>query len=173
MDVGDSFYIGYISKTRGLKGEMQLFFEFEDYETLELDTLFLEMDRKLVPFFVDSLKMQSNRTAYLFLADVSHIDDAKPLVRKKVYLPNSKKPERGPDDFRITDLKGFTVYDKTHGQLGEIVEVHQYPQQHVAAVMHKGKELMFPLTEQLIVSIDRKSNSLNVDLPDGLVDLYS
>ncbi|GGG83556.1 hypothetical protein GCM10007415_15770 [Parapedobacter pyrenivorans] len=173
MEVAGSFYIGYISKTRGLKGEVQLFFEFDDYEALALDTLFLEIDRKLVPFFVDSLKMQSNRTAYLFLADVDHIDSAKALVRKKVYLPNNKKPERDADDFRLTDLKGFAVYDRTYGKLGEIIAVHQYPQQYVAAVIYKENELLFPLTDQLIVSIDRKDNSLQVDLPDGLVDVYS
>ncbi|RQP18684.1 MAG: 16S rRNA processing protein RimM, partial [Parapedobacter sp.] len=123
MELTDSFYIGYIIKTRGLKGEVQLFFEFDDYEALEMDVLFLEMERKLVPFFVDSLKIHSNRTAYLFLEDVDHIDKAKALVRKKVYLPNNKLPQRNPDDFRIGDLKGFRVYDLTHGELGEIVEV--------------------------------------------------
>jgi len=173
MELTDSFYIGYISKTRGLKGEVQLFFEFDDYETLEMDVLFLEMERKLVPFFVDSLKIHSNRTAYLFLEDVDHIDKAKALVRKKVYLPNNKLPQRNPDDFRIGDLKGFRVYDLTHGELGEIVEVHEYPQQFVAAVAYRGKELMFPLIEDLIVSIDQEGHRLQVNLPEGLVDVYS
>ncbi|GGC26703.1 ribosome maturation factor RimM [Parapedobacter defluvii] len=173
MELTDSFYIGYISKTRGLKGEVQLFFEFDDYEALEMDVLFLEMERKLVPFFVDSLKIHSNRTAYLFLEDVDHIDKAKALVRKKVYLPNNKLPQRNPDDFRIGDLKGFRVYDLTHGELGEIVEVHEYPQQFVAAVAYRGKELMFPLIEDLIVSIDQEGHRLQVNLPEGLVDVYS
>ncbi|MFC3196534.1 ribosome maturation factor RimM [Parapedobacter deserti] len=173
MDLIDSFYIGYISKTRGLKGEIQLFFEFEDYQALELDTLFLEIDRKLVPFFVNSVKVLSNRTAYLSLEDVNHIDQAQALVRKKVYLPNSKLPVRDPDDFRMTDLKGFQVFDKTLGELGTIVEVYEYPQQHVASVMYKGNELMFPLNDELIVSIDQGKNRLDVDLPEGLADVYS
>lgn len=173
MELTDSFYIGYISKTRGLKGEVQLFFEFDDYEALELDVLFLEMDRKLVPFFVDDLKIQANRTAYLFLEDIDHIDKARPLVRKKVYLPHSKLPERSPDDFRISDLKGFTVCDLSHGELGQIVEVHEYPQQFVAAVDYRGKELMFPLNDDLIVSIDQENRRLQVNLPEGLVAVYS
>ena len=173
MDLGENFYIGYISKTRGLKGEVQLFFEFDDYKALELDVLFLEISRKLVPFFVESVKLHSNSTAYLFLEEVDHIDKAQPLVRKKVYLPNSKKPERDPDDFRLTDLKGYMVHDQTLGELGEITEVHEYPQQYVAAVAYKNNELMFPLNDDLIVSIDRESNRLEVDLPDGLVAVYS
>lgn len=172
MELAESFYIGYISKTRGLKGEVQLFFEFDDYQALALDVLFLEVDRKLVPFFVESVKLQSNRTAYVFFEEIDHIDKAQPLVRKKVYLPNSKRPERHPDDFRITDLKGFVVHDLTYGQLGEIIDIHEYPQQHVAAVNYKGNELMFPLNNELIVSIDTDKRRIEVDLPEGLVDVY-
>lgn len=173
MEINDYFYIGYFSKTRGLKGELQLFFEFDDYGSLELDTLFLSIDGKLVPYFIGRVNMLPNRTAYVFLDDVDHIDKAQALIRKRVYLPNSKLPERHPDDFRLTDLKGYIVVDKTYGTLGEIVEVHQYPQQHVAAVMYKGNELLFPLTDGWMLSVDKENKMLEVDLPEGLIDIYS
>ena len=105
-DTNDFFYIGYISRSRGLKGEIQLFFEFSDYEELDLDVLFLEMDRKMVPFFVDTAKIQQNSTAYIFLEDIDHIEKAQPLLHKRVYLPKAKRPERDPEDFRFTDLVG-------------------------------------------------------------------
>ncbi len=168
-----NFYIGYLSKTRGLKGELQLFFEFDDYRALELDVLFLAIDRKLVPFFVTQCKLQSNRTAYVFLEDVDHIDQAQPLVHKQVYLPESKRPERHPDDFRITDLKGFTVHDQLHGELGEIIEIHEYPQQYIAVVPYRFNELMFPLNDEIIRAIDREKQLLEVALPDGLIDVYT
>lgn len=173
MAFDGNFYIGYISKTRGLKGELQLFFEFEDYKELDPDVLFLEIDRKLVPFFLASYKLQPNQTAYLFLEDIDHIDKAKALVHKHVYLPDNKKPERHPDDFRMSDLKGYIVDDEKHGELGEITEVHEYPQQYVAVVSYKLNELMFPLNDQLIRVIDRENKRLQVSLPDGLVDVYS
>ncbi len=172
MDIADCFYIGYISRTRGLKGELQLFFEFDDYEALGLDTLFLEVDGKLVPFFVESVNLLPNRTAYLFFEDVDHLDKAKPLVRKKVFLPNALRPERDPDDFRMADLQGFYVYDRVHGALGEITEVNEYPQQHVATVRYRGHDVLFPLTDGIIVSIDRQARRMDVALPEGLVELY-
>ncbi len=173
MEVTGYFYIGYVSKTRGLKGEVQLFFEFDDYKRLELDVVFLQLDGKLVPYFVKRVTTFPNRTAYVFFDDVDHIDSAKALVRKSVYLPNNKLPERDPDDFHLTDLKGYTVIDKSYGALGEIIEVHQYPQQFVAAVIYKGNELLFPLTEEWMLKVDRASNTLEVDLPEGLIDIYS
>lgn len=172
MEIDNSFYIGYISKTRGLKGELQLFFEFDDYKALDFDVLFLEIDRKLVPFFVESCKVQPNKTAFLFLEDVGHIDQSQPLVHKKAYLPNDKMPVRDPDDFRITDLKGYAVRDLTHGALGTISEIHEYPQQHIAVVPHRDTELMFPLNEDLITAIDRDEKTIEVDLPEGLLDVY-
>jgi 16S rRNA processing protein RimM len=173
MEITDSFYVGYISKSRGLKGEVQVFFEYDEYDALDLDVLFLEIDHKLVPFFVQHITLHPNRTAYVMFEDIDHIDKAQRLVRKKIYLPNSKKPVRDPDDFRITDLQGYTAVDRTYGELGVIVTVHEYPQQFVAVVLYKGNEIMFPITEGLILGIDRDSKRLDVDLPDGLIDVYS
>ena len=173
MDIHHSFSIGYISKTRGLKGEIQLFFERDDYRELDLDVLFIEIDGRLVPFFVESYKLHANHTGYFFLEDVNHIDQAKALVRLTVYLPDSKKPVRDAGEFLISDLKGFLVEDKTYGELGEITEIHRYPQQDVAAVAYKSSELLFPLNDDFIVEIDKENNLLKVDLPEGLVDIYT
>ena len=172
MTLEESFYIGYITKTRGLKGEMQLFFEFEDYLDLDFDVLFVEMNKKLVPYFVDNLKIQKNSTAYLNLEDVDHIDKAQPLIKKKVYLSLDKMPERDPDDFRYTDLVGYVVIDEQEGELGELTHVQEMPQQFMATVAFEEKELLFPLNDDLIVGIDPEEEVLVVNLPEGLVDLY-
>ncbi|HAE69247.1 MULTISPECIES: ribosome maturation factor RimM [Sphingobacterium] len=172
MTIDQCFYIGYISKTRGLKGEVQLFFEFEEYESLDIDVVFVEVNKKLVPYFVDAIKFQKNSTAYVTFEDVDHIDKAQVLVRKKLYLSNDKMPERDPDDFRYTDLIGFLVIDENHGELGQITDVQEFPQQFVATVDMDGKELMFPLSDDLILGIDGEEEIIEVELPEGLVDLY-
>lgn len=173
MTIEESFYIGYVSKTRGLKGEVQLFFEFDDYEDLTLDIIFIEVNKKLVPYFVDTIKLHNNSTAYATFEDVDHIDKAQVLVRKQLYLSNDKFPVRDPDDFRYIDLVGYLVIDEEHGELGSIVDVTEMPQQFIATVnMDEGKQLMFPLSEDLILGIDQEQKQIEVDLPEGLVDLY-
>ena len=168
----EAFKIGYVTKTKGLKGELQIFFEFEDYEDLEFDVLFADMNGKLVPYFVASLKLYPNSTGLFFFDDIDHIDKAQPLVKKKIYLPLGKMPERDEDDFTYNDLKGYTVNDETHGELGEIIDVQEFPQQFVATVLYKEKEIMFPLNEDMIVEIDEETETLFVDLPEGLLDIY-
>jgi 16S rRNA processing protein RimM len=172
MTIEDCFYIGYITKTKGLKGEVQLFFEYDEPEELTFKTVFADVNGKLIPYFVSSYKLQNNQTGNFYFDDVDHIDKAEKLVRKKIYLPNSEKPERDDSEFTITDLKGFTVHDENAGELGEIIEIHEYPQQYVAVVPYKSVEVMFPLNDDLIVEIDEEGRILKVDLPDGLIDLY-
>jgi 16S rRNA processing protein RimM len=172
MKIEDSFYIGYITKTKGLKGELQLFFEYPEPQDLVLDTVFLEINGKLIPYFVTQIKLQPNQTANIYFEDVDVVEKAEKLVRKKAYLPNTKKPERNPDEFLITDLKGFLVIDETRGELGEIVEIHEYPQQFVAVVPHQFREILFPLNDEFILEIDEKKGILHVNLPEGLIDLY-
>ncbi len=172
MNKEEAFYIGYVTKTKGLKGEVQVYFEFEDYKLLDLDVLFADMNGKMVPFFVGTHKLYPNQTGLFYFDDIDHIDKAQALVKKKIYLPLSKMPERDEEDFTYNDLKGFTVIDETHGELGEIIAVNEYPQQFVATVLFKEKEILFPLNEDLIVEIDDEKKILSVDLPEGLLDLY-
>lgn len=172
MRIEDSFYIGYITKTKGLKGEVQLFFEYAEPKELDMQTIFLEINGKLIPYFVQQLKMQPNQTANIYLEDIDVVEKAQKLVRKKVFLPKTSKPDRKPDEFKITDLKGFLVVDKIRGELGEISRINEFPQQFVAVVPHQFREILFPLNDDLILQIDEEKRVLQVNLPEGLIDLY-
>ena len=173
MKIEDSFYIGYITKTKGLKGEVQVYFEFDEFEELDLSSVFLEINNKLVPFFTSAHKLQTNKTGYFYFEDIDTIEKAEKLVRKKIYLPVEKMPEREEGEFFYTDLKGFVVHDEKHGELGEIVQVHEYPQQFIAVVPYKFTEIMFPLNEDIIQEIDEEASILKVILPDGLIEVYT
>lgn len=173
MKIEEAFYIGYITKTKGLKGEVQLFFEYDSPELLELDIVFADISGKLVPFFVSSYKLHTNGTGNFYFDDVDHIDKAQVLVKKKIYQPLTKMPDRSDDEFHYNDLKGYLVFDETHGELGEIIEVNEYPQQFVATVSYKGQEILFPLNEDMIVEIDEDEATILVDLPEGLLDIYT
>ncbi|MDF3077191.1 MAG: rimM [Sphingobacteriaceae bacterium] len=173
MNIEDCFYVGYITKTKGLKGEVQVFFEYDEPSRLDLKSVFIEIEGKLVPFFVNSYKLQANQTGYFYFDDLDTIEKAEKIVRKKVYQPNSKLPVRDEEDeFTITDLKGFIVHDEVAGELGEIIEIHEYPQQFIAVVPYRFNEIMFPLNDEIIKEIDEEKGILHVSLPDGLIEVY-
>jgi len=172
MDFKDHFRIGTVSKTKGLKGELQLYIDFDGAENINIKSLFLDIAGKLVPFFVESIKYGPKNVAYLYLEDIDTIEKAANLTKKDIYLSNKQKPKKKKDEFTLKDLKGFLVVDENEGELGIIEAIHEYPQQMIAAVTYQGAEVLFPLNEETIKGIDVVKETLLVDLPDGLLDIY-
>ncbi|HEY5326795.1 MAG TPA: ribosome maturation factor RimM [Mucilaginibacter sp.] len=172
METGDYFRIGTILKPKGLKGELHIYADFEGLENIKFNTIFIEITGKLVPYFVSSVKYLQKNAAYLVLEDVDTIEKTSLLVKKHIYLPNKLKPKRKKQEFTLFDLKGFTAVDVNEGVLGIITAVHEYPQQIIAAVDFRNKEILFPLNEEIIKGIDAVKEIVTVDLPEGLLDVY-
>ncbi|MGO1521913.1 MAG: ribosome maturation factor RimM, partial [Sphingobacterium sp.] len=95
-----------------------------------------------------------------------------PLLRKKVYLNTDKMPERDPEEFTYMDLVGFLAIDELEGELGEISQVQEMPQQFIATVPMEETEVLFPLNEAFIVGIDPQEQVIVLRLPEGLLDTY-
>jgi 16S rRNA processing protein RimM len=172
IDIKDYFRIGSTLKTKGLKGELQIYADFDNLGDIEFDSVFIEINSKLIPYFVESVRYAQKNAAYLYLEDVDTIEKATPLVKKDIYLPIKLKPKKRKSDFTLKDLLGFTAIDENEGELGEITAIQEYPQQLIAAVNYKNCEVLFPLNEEIIKGIDVVKNIVMVDLPDGLLDIY-
>jgi len=172
MTTEDCFRIGSTIKTKGLKGELHAYIDFEDIEDVKFKSVFLETGGKLVPYFVSSIKYLQKNAAYLVLEDVGTIEKASLLIKKNIYLPKKLKPKKKEKEFTLMDLKGFTAIDDNEGELGVITDIQEYPQQLIATVTYKGCEVLFPLNEEVVKGIDVVKELVRVDLPDGLLDIY-
>lgn len=166
------FRTGSILKTRGLKGELNFYVDFAGLEKIKYDTVFIEIGGRLAPYFVTSVKYQPNGIAILSLDDIDTIEKAAVLVKKDVYLPDVVRPKKKKAEFTLLDLEGFTAIDEEEGELGRIAEVNEYPQQVLATVIYKDRDVLFPLNEAIIKAIDVKKKVVYVELPDGLLDIY-
>jgi len=172
MNFSDHFKIASIAKTKGLKGEMQLYIAVDDLEKIKFNAVFIDMAGKLVPYFVSAFKPAPKNTAYIYLEDVDTIEKASVLLKKDIYLPNKLKPKKKKEEFTLKDLKGFIAVDEQLGELGEIVEVTEYPQQFIATVSYQNREVLFPLNMVFIKGIDVEGGEVYLDLPEGLLDVY-
>lgn len=157
MKPEDLFSIGYISKTQGLKGEVQVYLEEDVIDNyFSNGTLFLEINNKAVPYFIENMRIQKS-VAYFCFEDVNSIEEAKTLVGQRVLIPKKLRPKRKTGDLTYKDLVGFFVSDEKEGDLGEIFEVFEYPKQFVAAILVNDAEVLLPLNEDIIKSIDVKN----------------
>src|ERR1700739_1044273 len=103
MTTAACFRIGSILKTKGLKGELHMYTDFEGLEGIRFNTVFLDISGKLVPYFVSSIKYLQKNAAYLVLEDVDTIEKASVLVKKHLYLPNKLKPKQKKQEFTLMD----------------------------------------------------------------------
>src|ERR1700739_1890118 len=116
MSFDKYFRIGSFMKTKGLKGELQLYIAFDGLEKLKLNTLFVDIAGKLVPYFVSSITYRPNGTFFI-LEDVDTVEKATKLLKKDVYLPEKLRPKRNEEEFSLRDLKGFMAIDEHEGEL--------------------------------------------------------
>ena len=74
--------------------------------------------------------------------------------------------------FYYHEIVGFTVVDTEKGELGPVSQVLEYPTQAILQVMKDKKEILVPILDQVIQSVDRNKKILTITAPEGLIDMY-
>jgi 16S rRNA processing protein RimM len=65
------------------------------------------------------------------------------------------------------------VVDEQLGELGTIREIYEMPYQDLMAMDYQGVEVLIPVQDELILRADKAAQKLFVNLPEGLVDIYT
>lgn len=165
------FYYGTIGRTHGIKGHLILKcsdnFQFKKNEPKEF---FIADSTGLKAFHVKEISFTPPFTRFL-LETVTSLTEAERFLKKEIYLPlNVLKKSFTPYKHELTDA---VVQDHDKNYIGMIKKVIEFPQQLIAQVFtNEGKEVLIPLNNHFILDFDSTSNTLTVQLPDGLLDIY-
>ena len=172
MNIDSCYQLGYIIKPHGLNGDVSIFIDADEPEAYRnLESVFIEQDKVLIPFFVTKLKL-SGQKAILKLEESTTIDDAAALKGSKLYLPLSSLPDLSDDQFYFHEIIGYSIIDEIAGDLGEVATVYDVGPQDLLAFHYKGEEILLPINDNTIRSVDKKERCLKVAVPDGLLDIY-
>jgi 16S rRNA processing protein RimM len=163
------YQIGFIQRTHGLKGELTCVIE-EELPEADFNAVFVDVDNRLIPYFIKGLSGQGNR-ALLRLEDVDSLEQAKRLVGKGLYLQKTLRRPLGRGEFYDDELTGFTVTDAGLGQLGKVREIIEAGPNKLIAVVHGDKEVLIPVNGPFIKSINKSKKTVSVDLPEGFLEL--
>jgi len=162
--------IGFVSRLHSYRGELSCVIENGDVGDYENEKfLFLEIDGFHVPFLVQSYR-DKNGMAIVKFEDVDDEEKAKRFVKKEIYAEDSGEKET--EEITWEDLQGFEAIDEAHGSLGKIEKVEEYPQQFIATCRVNGKEVLIPLSDEIISGIDDEKKIVYLDLPEGLLNIY-
>jgi len=173
MTKDDCFQLGHITKTHGLNGEVVFFLDVDDPSEYEdLDSVLIEVRGELTPYFIESSSINRDR-AIVALEDVDTLEEAKKLINCPIWLPlDNLEQITDPDRFYYHEIIGYRIIDKEEGPLGIVSSVMAMPTQDLIAMDYRGQEMLIPINSAIVKTIDREAKTLNVELPEGLLEVY-
>lgn len=173
MTTKDCFLLGHVAKTHGFKGEISIKIDADDpYRYEGIEALFIEVHKQLTPFFLNYFKINNKGIAKVKIEDVDTEENARLLLGNNVYLPLTALPPLKGNNFYYHEVIGFKVIDKLKGEIGTIADVMDQTSQAILVIDFNGKEVLIPITNETIISVERKDKKLNINAPEGLIDLY-
>ena len=172
MNIDACFRLGHIVKKHGLKGEVSILLDVdypEEYE--ELESVFVEINKQLVPFFIDRIQLNGKR-AILKFEDLNSLEEISDLIGNDLYLPLEILPELEEGQFYYHEVVGYMVIDEKEGTIGAITQVYEFPNQDLFGVDFNGKEVLIPINDETVVAANHEAKTVSVVLPEGLLDVY-
>ncbi len=165
IDKKDFMEIGTVSKTHGTKGEIKIStnckIKFNKWA-------FLEIREKPVPFYIQLVSQTLPDEFILKLEGVDSLEQAQALLGLTALLPITKKKKH----LNQSDILHYNLVDAKLGKLGKIERIDDLPNQKLLVVLYKNIEVLIPFVEDFIQSIDDETQTIYLNLPDGLIEIF-
>ncbi|MCK4287755.1 MAG: 16S rRNA processing protein RimM, partial [Bacteroidales bacterium] len=113
-----------------------------------------------------------NNKAIIKLKDVLTPEIAEMFVNAEIFLPLDQLPKLTGNNFYYHDIIGYTIIDKTYGSIGKVEKVLDLPQQAILQIKYKNKEILVPITDEIIKIVDRNNKQIKIEAPEGLIEIY-
>lgn len=169
MDIQNCNYAGKLTKLHGISGCLIIRNTSPLPDELEeTESLFIEIDKQLVPFFISYYELVDPQTAIIQFVYYDSIDKAQELRNKFVYYLSDKQT---PSIEQYHDLIGYTVYDQQQGQIGTIKAIEDNPNNPLFIVSGGEKEYYIPVNPEWTIEVNPEQKLIGFDLPEGLLDL--
>ncbi len=156
--------IGQIVNTHGIKGEVKLNPWTDDlYDLLDLE-VFYDKDGKALK--VENSKVHKNVVIIKF-KELSTMNDAEKMKGKTLYTEKTPLPE---GRYYIKDLIGLTALENGE-KLGTLTDVFNTGANDIYEVKTTdGKRIYLPVIDGVIGDVDLDNKTIEVTIPDGLLD---
>ena len=168
-------HIGRITSPHGIRGEVRVLPLTESPDRFDhLERCFLvspdEKSRKEIG--IRSVRT-ADRMLLVSLEDIDSRDQAKELNGCLLSVNRDQAIQLQPGRHFIFDLIGCEVFDREAGRLGLLQDIMQTGANDVYIVKRTGrKDLLIPVTRQVVCSVDISARRIEVMLPDGLLEIY-
>lgn len=163
--------LGTIIKSCGFEGAVLIKPEkvFEK-KVPEVESVFLEIEGKPVPFFISSCETAGNGLIRLSFDGYDSVGKINEFIGCRVFLTSGIMVEKPVNDLnKLIDYQIKTTNNEIQGNILGIIE---NPGQVILNVKTaEGRQILIPFHEDLIIKVDSKKKIITMDLPEGLKDL--
>jgi len=169
MEKQEMRLIGKIKDAHGLRGDVFIIFFSKDYSWIDLiDEVYIEE----TPYEV--IKMAQHKDGLKAqLKGLTDRNQSEALIGKQVYLPADFFFTQDEDEgLFLTEIEKFKVVDKMAGEIGIITGFSSNTAQDLLVVTSpSGNVFEIPFVDAFIIEIDHENKTIQMDLPEGLLDL--
>ncbi|HON21023.1 MAG TPA: ribosome maturation factor RimM [Bacteroidales bacterium] len=170
--LNEYFYLGKITKTFGIRGEVLVYLDTDEPEKYyKLELVFFNIKGEPIPFFINSVKIKSKQQLIVKFEEIDN-DNAASYIDTQLYLPLSLLPPLGENKFYYHEVKGFKMIDKQHGDIGICEDILEYPHQAIFQIKHPKGTILVPIVDQYIIKVDKTNKIIELDTPTGLIEIY-
>jgi len=166
----DRFLVGTIVGIHGLRGDLKV-------RPLSGDSTALTGVEKV--FFSNSSSDESQHSVQrasahkgnilLRLTGIGDADAAQACVGREVYVARGDLAPLPDDEYYWYELEGMKVVDRLRGELGSLVDIFTTAAHDIYVVRGERGEILIPAVDAMVVAIDIEHNTMQVDLPEGLL----
>ncbi|MBN8622606.1 MAG: 16S rRNA processing protein RimM [Flavobacteriales bacterium] len=172
MKKEDCYFLGKITRRHGLQGNVFLKLDTDQPEMYnKLDSIFIEINGLLVPFFVAKQSWSKGDTLI-----ISYKNSTEALVDqtigRDVFMPLSTLPKLTGNKFYYHEVIGFEIREEDGKTCGNIVSINDQTAQHYFILDLAGKEIIIPIIKDWILELNREEKYLKMQLPEGLMDVF-
>lgn len=164
--------VGRVVRAHGIKGEICIQWYADSPFSLGMNLFFGNGQGEAVCQKIVSFR-QKDQFAFLALAGVTDRNCAESLRGKQIFAERSVLPQPDEDEVFLQDIVGCNVFLRDGALLGRLDHVEFPAGQEVWSIMTSdGKEVLFPAQPIFIVSINLAQQSVCIDPPEGLLEIY-
>ena len=165
MKKPDLQYLGEFIKLFSFKGELIFYSELKSVFFENLESLFVNFNESYVPFQIIKVKSHKKNNYRTQLKDVNSESEARRLLKKDIYIEkieNSDNTDYIVDNFKVYNNKKY---------VGVVISTINKTGQSIMEVKMSDKVVLIPLVDQFVVEINDEELKIDMDLPEGLLDI--
>ena len=163
--------IGTIITKHGFNGSLILKISGKYSNNISIvDFLFIEINKKHIPFKLDNIKTFKNKSYKIKFNEVNDDAYANQLISKSVFIKSNDYPDLKKETNIYSAIINFSAFNN-EAKIGEIININENLPQPVFEINYKSKIVMVPIHEDLIIKIDKENKNIFLRIPDGLLDI--